>query len=202
MATTSGFTLLCVASEDGYIARGDGDLPATWASPEEQALFSVAVASADWSVVGRVTHKLAYRPDRRRIVFSRSAATPQWRTPTHLWIDPDKFCAADLAPLVAHVAPLRDGLILGGVGVHDWFHAQDAMEAVRLTVEPLRFGSGLPIFSDQTPGDAVGAFLEKGWDIVTEERLNRGGTRLLTLVRRIACAGDRTAVTTPDAAFD
>jgi len=90
-AVTPCFTLLVVASADGLIGRHPGHSPADWASAEEQALFLSAVDAADWSVMGRGTHETAFRPQRRRIVFSRSAPAPQWRAPAHLWLDPARL---------------------------------------------------------------------------------------------------------------
>lgn len=177
------FTLLVVCSADGFIARRPGEAPSAWASAEEQAVFLAAVDAADWAVMGRGTHQAAPRPDRRRIVFSRSAPAPEWRAPTQLWLDPAAATPAGLAALVAGRHPLRAGLILGGTAVHDWFHARDAIDAVTLTVEPLRFGSGLPVFGDQRAPDAEGAFAEKGWRVAAESRLNAAGTRLLTLAK-------------------
>ncbi len=175
------FTLLVVATADGFLGRHPGHSPAEWASAEEQALFLRAVDAADWSVMGRGTHQAAFRPQRRRIVFSRSAPTPQWRTPVHLWLDPARLTPDALAALVASRRPMRDGLILGGGAIHDWFHAHRAIHAVSLTVEPLRFGDGLPLFSDQRARDAVAAFTEKGYKIKAERTLNAAGTRLVSL---------------------
>lgn len=175
------FTLLVVATADGFIGRVCGHSPADWASAEEQALFLRAVAAADWSVMGRGTHETAYRPERRRIVFSRSPPAPEWRTPTHLWLDPARLTPDALAALVAARRPLRHGLILGGGAIHDWFHAHRRIDAVSLTVEPLRFGEGLTLFSDQRARDPVAAFTEKGYRIRGERTLNVAGTRLVTL---------------------
>lgn len=177
----ASFTLLAVASADGFLGRHPGHNPADWASAEEQALFFAEVDAADWSVMGRGTHETAFRPLRRRIVFSRSAPSPQWRTPTHLWLDPEGLTPDALAALVAPRRPLRHGLILGGGAVHDWFHARRRIDAVSLTIEPVRFGEGLPLFSDQRARDPVAAFTEKGYAILSERALNAAGSRLVTL---------------------
>ncbi len=176
------FTLLVVAAADGFIARSSGHSPEGWASAEEQALFLRAVGAADWSVMGRGTHEAAFRPQRRRIVFSRSAPAPEWRTPTHLWLDPARLTPDALAALVARRRPLRHGLILGGGAIHDWFHAHRRIDAVSLTVEPVRFGAGLTLFSDQRARDPVAAFTEKGYNVVGARTLNAAGTRLVTLI--------------------
>ncbi len=126
--------------------------------------------------MGRGTHAAADRPDRRRIVFSTAAGAGDWRRPTQLWMDPATLAPADLPALVAHLHPLRAGLILGGTRVHDWFLAHDAIDAVHLTVEPLRFGSGLPLFSEAEgpPADVLAA---RGFRPGATRLLNPRGTR-------------------------
>lgn len=175
------FTLHVVASRDGFIAERPGQSPATWASPEEQAEFLASVEAADWCVMGRLTDEAAPRPERRRVVFSRSAPRPDWRGPTRLWLDPAALDPEEIAALVEPVRPMREALILGGTAVHDWFHARGRIDAVALVVEPVRFGGGLPIFGDQRARDALGAFEEKGWRALGSERLNSGGTRRVRL---------------------
>ena len=179
--TRPRFTLAVVASADGFIARSPTESPASWASAEEQALFFTEVEAADWSIMGRRTHEAADKPLRRRIVFSSAAGAGEWRRPTQLWLSPEGLTPADLADLVAHVHPLRDGLILGGTRVHDWFHAAGAIDTVKLTIEPIDFGTGLPIFSGQTLRDPLAVFRAAGYRPVADRRINAAGTRHLIL---------------------
>jgi dihydrofolate reductase len=172
------FTLVVVTTEDGFIARHPADSPATWASAEEQAHFLGEVERADWSILGRNTHEAANRKERRRIVFSSSAATPHWRCPTQIWLDPAQVSPADLAPMVAGVRPMRNALILGGTRVHDWFDAARAIARVQLTIEPVTFGQGLPVFTG-TSGVPEATFAARGYRLTSERRLNDRGTRLL-----------------------
>lgn len=175
------FTLVVVSTADGFIARHSGHNPADWASAEEQDLFFAKVDAADWSVMGRGTHSTADRPERRRIVFSTSAPAPEWRRPRQLWLDPDGLAPAAFAGLVGDRHPLRHGLILGGTPVHDWFLRHRAIDEVLLTVEPLRFGAGLPIFSGQQGDDPLAIMAHAGFEPVETTRLNAGGTRLIRL---------------------
>lgn len=180
------FRLLVVSTADGFIAREPGHPPADWASLEEQTLFLGAVGAADWAIMGRGTHEAAPRPDRRRVIFSRSVAAPEWRAPTQVWVNPDGLSVEDVARLVAPRRTLADGLILGGAAVHDWFHAQGRIDEVTLTIEPVVFGEGVPIFTGQTGGDPLAAFEAKGYAPVAERRLNAAGTRLVTLAPTFA----------------
>jgi dihydrofolate reductase len=173
--TVPAFTLAVVTSADGFIARAPDEPPHLWASPEEQALFLADVEAADWAVMGRRTHEAADRPDRRRIVFSSSGGAGEWRRPTQLWVDPARLSPADLPPLVAHLRPLRAGLILGGTAVHDWFLAHRAIDRVHLSVEPVVFGSGLPLFSGHA-GPPPNVLAALGFVSLVERTLNARGT--------------------------
>ncbi len=92
------------------------------------------------------------------------------------------MAVADLAASVTEVRPLRRGLILGGTRVHDWFFAGNAIDTVHLTVEPVRFSSGLPVFTEQQGSDPVEFFLSRGFVLREERILNSGGTRFYDLV--------------------
>lgn len=171
------FTLTVATSADGYISRSIDEPPQTWASPEEQALFFRDVEAADWAVMGRNTHLAADRPDRRRIVFS--TRTQGWQRAGQLWLDPAGLAPADLVAQVRDRHPLKNGLILGGTRVHDWFLASKAIDRVHLTIEPVEFGTGLPVFSfsaGQPPEDAIA---RTGLRLVSDETLNDAGTRYL-----------------------
>lgn len=175
------FTLVVAATADGYIAKAPDHPPHDWASVEEQAQFFARVEAADWAVMGRHTHEAADRPDRRRVVFSGGCPRPEWRRPTQLWLDPDGVTPAVLPGLVAAVHPLRRGIILGGTRVHDWFLEHRAIHEVALSVEPLRFGAGLPIFSGTGGRDPVEVLRAAGFEPRSEQVLNALGTRLIIL---------------------
>ncbi len=177
------FTLIVVTSRDGYIAPPDGASPRAWASAEEQRHFHGLMAGLDWAFMGRRTHELAWRPDRRRVVFTGALAGPEWRHPLHLWVDPARVgLEAMLARLVA-VHPARMCGILGGVAVHDWFAARGLIDAVELTIEPLTFAGGLPLLSWAKGAEPLATLTGLGLRQVDERALNAGGTRLLRLER-------------------
>jgi dihydrofolate reductase len=175
------FTLTVATSADGFISRSTDEPPQAWASAEEQSLFFRDVEAADWAIMGRNTHEAADRPERRRIIFSSKVAG--WRRPTQLWIDPAARDPKDLADLVGDVHPLTKGLILGGTRVHDWFLAHNAIDRVNLTIEPVHFTTGLPIFTHQQGTDPIKVFTRHGFQIKSDERLNSAGTRYLVLQR-------------------
>ena len=180
--TKATFTLTAVVSADGFIARRAGEHPGTWASAEEQARFLAELATYDWAFMGRTTHETAFRPDRRRVVFSRSANAPDWCQNNHLWVDPARVGLEKILAALAPVRPPRRCVVLGGVAVHDWFLERDLIDRIDLTIEPLRFGAGLPLLTGQR-GDVVAALARRGFALSDRQRLNRQGTELLVLNR-------------------
>ena len=175
------FTLTVATSADGFISRSTDEPPQAWASAEEQALFFRDVEAADWAFMGRNTHEAADKPDRRRVIFS--TASDGWQRPSQLWLDPATVSPGDFAGLLREVHPLRNGLILGGTRVHDWFLAENAIDRVHLTIEPVRFGEGLPVFGDGQGVDPVQDFTDRGFVVQSETRLNSAGTRYVVLTR-------------------
>ena len=173
------FTLTVATSADALISPTTDTSTADWASAEEQELFFADIAAADWCIMGRHTHQAADKPDRHRIVFSSTISG--WQRPTQLWLDPAELAPNDLAKQVEAVRPMLKGLILGGMAVHDWFLAADAVHRVHLTVEPIRFGSGVPIFHDQSERDPLDVFLSRGFRLEDERVLNKIGTRFCVL---------------------
>ncbi len=172
------FVLIAVVSADGFVARASGHTPADWASAEDQDWFRRDMAEMDWSVMGRVTHEVAPRPDRRRIVFTRSAPTPRWTGPTHLLVDPALTPLADILALVRTAGPARIDQcgILGGTDVYDHFLDHGLIDEMRLTFEPVRFGTGRPLFTALDP--PVTDWLGRRGFVAAQapQRLNETGT--------------------------
>ena len=175
----SYFTLTVAASSDGYISPDISTPTHTWVSSEEQVLFFRDIEAADWTIMGRHTHEAADRPDRRRIIFSSKSSG--WQRPTQIWLNPEDLTPTDLPERVEHIRPLKHGVILGGTRVHDWFLANGAIDQVNLTIEPVSFADGLPVFSDQAGSDPLEIFRVRGFEMVSHEVLNSAGTQFVVL---------------------
>jgi dihydrofolate reductase len=177
------FTLVAVTSRDGFITGPNREPPASWASPEEQVVFAETVSALGWSFTGRITHELAWRPARRRVVFSRSCPTPLWRHPARLWVDPERTSLEQILDMIREVHPADHCGILGGVAVHDWFAAHRLIDAAELTVEPLTFSAGLPLLSGRAGQDPIATLEAIGLRRTDTLELNARGTRLYRFVR-------------------
>ncbi|MCB2010589.1 MAG: dihydrofolate reductase family protein [Geminicoccaceae bacterium] len=176
---TTRFELLVVASADGFIGRRSGHNPSSWASPEEQHHFLASVDRADWSFMGRRTDEEAPREDRRRVIFSTSASGLDWCSPTRLRVDPRSTGIEAMIEAIGTRHPARNCLVLGGTRVHDWFLARALIDRVVLTIEPVRFGSGMPIVSN-IGGEPDAVMRRLGFRRTDSRKLNAGGTRLET----------------------
>lgn len=177
------FTLIAVTSRDGFITTAEGAPPGRWASPEEQWRFQETVSALDWSFLGRITHATAWRADRRRVVFSRSFGSQEWRHPRRLWVDPGRVPMPDILATLRPVHKAEHCGILGGVAVHDWFARQDLIDAAAISIEPVAFAGGLPLFSDAAGRDPRAVLPEKGLRLVETLPLNDRGTLLCRFVR-------------------
>ena len=182
-AVTPAFTLVAVVSTDGFIGRYSGHDPPAWASAEEQIHFAALVDAADWSFMGRVTHERAPRASRRRVVFSRREERPRWANPNQLFVDPERTPLERVSELLRPVREPRHCLVLGGTGVHDWFLARSRIDRVVLTTEPVSFGAGLPLFTDQPIAGPVSLLEDRGFVRQSMRLLNDRGTRLETYGR-------------------
>lgn len=174
------FTLTVATSEDGFISPTTDTPTESWVSAEEQALFFADINAADWCIMGRHTHDAADKPDRHRIIFSSTMFG--WQRPTQLWLNPKTLNTDDLGEAVQGVRPLHKGLILGGTRVHDWFLAQAAIDVVHLTVEPVRFDHGVPVFTGQGAKPPLSILKARGFHVASAEILNETGTRFYKLL--------------------
>jgi dihydrofolate reductase len=179
----TSFTLIAVTSRNGFIAGPNNDPPGLWASPEEQVRFAETVSALDWAFIGRLTHHLAWRPDRRRVVFSRSFRTPVWRHPKRLWVDPDEVPLQAILATVGAVHPAEHCGILGGLGVHDWFAERGLIDAADITIEPFSFEHGLPLLSRGVSRDPLASMAELGLVETDAITLNARGTCLHRFAR-------------------
>ena len=69
------YSLMFACSQDGFIAKKEGDNPALWTTKEDHQLLSDQISISDWCVMGRKTHELNPKEDRKRIIFSRQVNT-------------------------------------------------------------------------------------------------------------------------------
>ncbi len=175
------YSLMFACSNDGFIAKKEGDNPALWTSKEDHELLSDEISRSDWCVLGRKTHELNPRKDRKRIIFSRKVKSIEvinTKIPNQLYFNPDICQISEFENLVGHNSNV---LILGGTRVHDFFLYLDVLSKIYITIEPLDFKSGIPAFSFINFNDIEAFLTTRGYSI-NKKNINEK-TKLITFSR-------------------
>jgi len=142
-ATRLAVILMAAVTLDGKLGRHAAHL-SDWSSREDKRLFRDETRRAGVVIIGHNTFKTLRRPlpGRLHIVWTRDPAA-----------GPDlpgvvEYTAAAPAAIVA--ALLARGytraVLVGGAQVNAAFLAADLVDEIWLTVEPLIFGRGVPLF--------------------------------------------------------
>lgn len=138
-----------VSSIDGYITRHDDGGTTHWASAEDQTHFFAALASCDVSIMGGQT----YRSSRASILPSLPTSTRRrvvWTRDLERFADdavPGKLEFTD-EPLSIVIDRLRAQqhkrcCVLGGGEVYGALLAENLIDELSITIEPLAFGRGV-----------------------------------------------------------
>jgi|TARA_B110000114_G_scaffold185810_1_gene235135 dihydrofolate reductase len=141
------YSLMFACSQDGFIAKKEGDNPSLWTSEEDHKLLTENISKSDWSVMGRKTHELNLREDRKRIVFTRKVKNIEpisVNIPNQLYFNPDTAQWSDFEKIVGLNSKV---LVLGGTRVHDFFLYLNLLSNINITIEPLTFNTGIRAFS-------------------------------------------------------
>ena len=138
-----------VSSIDGYITKHDEGGTDHWASAEDQTHFYATMASCDVSIMGGQTYRSSRpsilrslpRTTRRRVVWTRDA---------------EQFAGDAVAgkleftnePLASVIGRLRADkhqrcCVLGGGQLYGALLAEDLIDELAVTIEPLVFGTGV-----------------------------------------------------------
>ncbi|MCW1908202.1 MAG: dihydrofolate reductase family protein [Candidatus Saccharibacteria bacterium] len=135
--------LIAATSIDGFIGRGPGHFP-DWTSPEDTEFFVQKTKAAGVLVMGATTYQTLIDkgrklPGRRVIVYTNNptkfdgAVETTSKTPKALCQQLEAEGVTDLA-------------VCGGSTIYGLFVASGMVNELFITVEPLVFGAGLPLF--------------------------------------------------------
>ena len=136
--------LVAAITADGFIGRDSGHL-ADWTSPEDKKLFVRLTKQAGTMVMGSKTFATIGRalPGRKTIVYTGK---------------PDEFNvegveATNESPIELVARLENEGIealaVCGGASIYALFMNAGVVDELYLTIEPLLFGTGVPLFSDQ-----------------------------------------------------
>lgn len=134
--------IIAAISADGFIAQDPKAPSTTWTSVADKKHFSELTRRAGVIVMGSKTFATIGRalPDRRTIVYS------------HIPINVPGVETTDLQPteLIAKLEKegVKELAICGGAAIYTMFIKACVVESLYLTVEPIIFGSGVPLLRD------------------------------------------------------
>lgn len=136
--------IIAAITADGFIGRDAGHL-ADWTSPEDKKLFVRLTKEAGTMVMGAKTFATIGRalPGRKTIVYSRNPQSVAQKdvegtseSPTALIVRLEEEGVQSLA-------------VCGGASIYGQFMAAGVVDELYLTIEPVLFGSGVPLFDQE-----------------------------------------------------
>lgn len=129
---------------DGKIAHSSTHFT-DWTSKEDKAFLGKELDRSDLVVVGHNTYRIAQAPLSRRrcLVLSRQTEGVERRSEKLFFCNPAHTCMADLLTPYTRVA------VLGGTQVYTYFLENNLLDVMYITIEPLIFGRGLPLFESE-----------------------------------------------------
>ncbi|RJQ37431.1 dihydrofolate reductase [Candidatus Parcubacteria bacterium] len=152
---------------DGKIAR-HASHATDWTSPEDKAFMRSLLDASDVIVVGRNTFDAAKEPLSKRncIVLTRSVSGATRQNDRLIYANADDVALSEL------LKPYRAVAVLGGTQIYTLFLRHGLLDDLYLTIEPIAFGDGLPLFAH--------ADIEPiAFDLVACKPLNNRGSILL-----------------------
>jgi dihydrofolate reductase len=159
------FTAFVAASVDGRISLDPKKSP-DWTSREDWKFFHTALSKFEAVVVGRNTFEAARKSLEKRMTYvlsSREATRRQEGSVT--FVNPLHVNLKKVFGKYKAVA------VLGGGRVYQTMLDKGLMDEIYVTVEPLIFGRGVPMFAGGTKSARL--------RLISARRLNRAGTLLL-----------------------
>lgn len=159
-------SLIAAVSIDGRIAAYPGH-KSDWTSTEDKGFLHTMLDASDCVVVGRRTFEIAREPLSKRncIVFSESA---NMQDISAIYFNPAK---QDFVELIKE-KKYTSIAVLGGTGVYTHFLENNLCTDIYLTIEPVVFGKGLPLFEAEH-------FEMKNFRLESSRLLNPQGSILL-----------------------
>lgn len=159
------FVGFVASSIDGRISLAKSARP-DWTSKEDWQFFQKSLKAYDAVVVGRNTFRAAEKQLRRRNTFVLSRKVSKIKKEGSVtFVHPGKHDLAKLLNAYKKIA------VLGGSGVYQFMLARTMLDELYVTLEPLIFGRGTPMFHG---GSKTYRLMLR-----SVRRLNKKGTLLL-----------------------
>lgn len=149
--------LIAAMSVDGYIARDEQEASTNWTSKEETKHFLKLTKQAGAVIMGRKTYATIpdkYRPltDRINVIYTRdNSQQPQLSSTSQLEKGKAYYTNLPPAELLSQLGAkgVEQVALCGGASLYNYFWRAGVVERLLLTIEPIMFGQGIPLFGNQ-----------------------------------------------------
>ena len=139
--------LIAALTVDGFIGKDAGHSSLDWTSKEDKQFFVEKTKELGTLIVGRTTFETFKKPlpNRRNIVLTS--------TPEKYEVEGAEFTSEDPKQLLARLEGegVESVAVIGGSKVYSQFLEEGLVTDLYLTVEPVMFGSGVPLAQLDTP---------------------------------------------------
>lgn len=161
---------------DRKIARHSGE-STYWTSPEDKIHFRACMDASEVVVVGNNTYRVAHEflSKRNCVVLTSLVGALERRNEKLLLWNPEGI------PMRMIFRKYRKIALIGGAQVYTYFLDRDLIDEFYLTIEPIRFGEGLDLFTQNVSMDTV---FNTMFNLVSHRTLNDTGTVLRHYERR------------------
>jgi dihydrofolate reductase len=137
---------IAAVTANGFIGQTSDQTSWDWTSPEDRKLLVQLTKEAGTVVLGATTFATFKRkrafPGRRTIIYTRHPET----------INVEDIETTDESPRVLVERLTREGAtglaVIGGTSIYNQFLESNLLDELYLTVEPILFGSGIPLFEN------------------------------------------------------
>ena len=162
------YLAIAAVSLDGKIAADEKHF-SNWTSPEDKTFMRALLSKCDVVIVGNSTYKTAKKPLSKRncIVLTRSVKTSVQKAPNLLYLNTN---GANLKQTIRK-AGYKKIAILGGAQTYAYCLENKMLTDLYLTIEPVIFGAGIPLFA--------GKYKLRKVQIISTKKLNKSGTILI-----------------------
>lgn len=160
---------IAVMTLDGKIAKNSRHA-SRWSSKEDKRFLHQKLAGCDVIIVGKHTYDVSRQPlsQRNCIVITRSVKSPRRVGERCLHCNPNTVNLKSLIQKLGY----KNACVLGGTQTYSLMLKKGLLDELFLTVEPLVFGNGLPLFEARIATPLI-------FHLVSVKKLNQQGTVLL-----------------------
>lgn len=153
---------------DGKIGRNEKHF-SDWTSKEDKKFMRALLDTCDAIIVGNSTYKTAIKPLSKRncIVLTRTVKSILKKRDNLVYVNPKGI---NLKKYIADSGH-KSIAVLGGAQTYSYCLKNRMLDELYLTIEPVVFGPGIPLFAEKIGSKKV--------TVVSVKKLNRTGTVLI-----------------------